>query len=406
MMARPKLLTIFHLSLGLASIAAFTSAAPASDALHFPPPTGPYRVGLTAPITLTDASRTDILAPVPDTPRHIALTIYYPSSASTTKPTSYLPASVAKALETLYLLPASLTSRINVPASLNAPPRRSTLKPLLFSPGLGASRLVYTALLTDLASHGYTIAALDHPYDAVAVDITVGGNTSTIHAPDGMVNGPIPTNLGDYVSQRVADTLFVTRQLHTLPAFFHKQPKRIGVFGHSLGGATAAYALAQDTTGTLVAGINLDGSFWGAVGPLKNKPFLIVGGEGHNSTMPGGDESWAEFRATHGKAEGAGYGGGYSKRDWVRELAVAGSGHLSFSDFAGVIEMPGVRDAQPADMVRTLLGTIRGERVISLQRKYVRAFMDWAVGGHGGKGGGKGWVEKLGREFAEVSVVE
>ena len=45
---------------------------------------------------------------------------------------------------------------------------------LIFSPGGGMIREAYTAQLEDLASHGYVVAAISHPYDA-SVTIFPGG---------------------------------------------------------------------------------------------------------------------------------------------------------------------------------------------------------------------------------------
>jgi len=38
---------------------------------------------------------------------------------------------------------------------------------LIFSPGGGMPREVYAAQFEDLASHGYVVAAISHPYDAI-----------------------------------------------------------------------------------------------------------------------------------------------------------------------------------------------------------------------------------------------
>ncbi|MER7343669.1 hypothetical protein ABT403_38400, partial [Streptomyces sp. NPDC000075] len=40
---------------------------------------------------------------------------------------------------------------------------------VLFSPGSGGVRTQNTAWAEELASHGYVVAALDHPYDSAAV---------------------------------------------------------------------------------------------------------------------------------------------------------------------------------------------------------------------------------------------
>ena len=45
---------------------------------------------------------------------------------------------------------------------------------LVFSPGFDESSLTYASTLEDLASHGYVIAAIDHPYDATCVTLPDG----------------------------------------------------------------------------------------------------------------------------------------------------------------------------------------------------------------------------------------
>jgi dienelactone hydrolase len=45
---------------------------------------------------------------------------------------------------------------------------------VLFTPGMGAARWTNTAWAKELASHGYVVAALDHPYDSAAVRFADG----------------------------------------------------------------------------------------------------------------------------------------------------------------------------------------------------------------------------------------
>jgi len=52
-----------------------------------------------------------------------------------------------------------------------------------------------------------------------------------------------------------------------------------GIIGHSLGGATAATAMLARSR--FIAGINLDGSFWGdVIQKGLDKPFLMLAHEG------------------------------------------------------------------------------------------------------------------------------
>lgn len=53
--------------------------------------------------------------------------------------------------------------------------RTSEMFPLvIFSPGLTASRLLYTAQARALASYGFLVVTVDHPYDATFVELSNG----------------------------------------------------------------------------------------------------------------------------------------------------------------------------------------------------------------------------------------
>jgi predicted dienelactone hydrolase len=45
---------------------------------------------------------------------------------------------------------------------------------VLFDPGFGESRLIYGAMARSLASHGYVVVTVDHPFDAPAVQFPDG----------------------------------------------------------------------------------------------------------------------------------------------------------------------------------------------------------------------------------------
>ena len=110
-------------------------------------------------------------------------------------------------------------------------------------------------MLEDLASHGYVIAAIDHPFDAKCVAFP-DGRTSRFKKWDAAQK-----NLSDmmaYYGSRIEvwalDTRFVLEQVireqqsTTVKAPFAGRIdlKRIGVFGHSVGGMTAARASELD----------------------------------------------------------------------------------------------------------------------------------------------------------------
>jgi predicted dienelactone hydrolase len=122
-----------------------------------------------------------------------------------------------------------------------------------------------------LVSRGYVVATIDHTYDA-----------SEVEFPDGRVEVPaVPPVTPDVaekvVAVRVADTRLVLDSLITLNAGGNPDaegrplpaglrglidPARVGMFGHSLGGAAAAQAMYEDRR--IRAGVNLDGTMFGA----------------------------------------------------------------------------------------------------------------------------------------------
>src|SRR5205823_1974481 len=124
----------------------------------------------------------------------------------------------------------------------------------------------------DLASHGYVVVGFDAPY-----------RTGQVVFPDGRVIARRPENNPELLSgadlARLADKLlaawtadiaFVLDQLARLNSSDSSSKfkgrldmTRVGVFGHSLGGATAAQFCGQDSR--CRAGIDVDGSLHGVV---------------------------------------------------------------------------------------------------------------------------------------------
>src|SRR5438445_11803055 len=130
----------------------------------------------------------------------------------------------------------------------------------------------YTTLAEDLASHGYVVVRFDAPYRTF---ITV--------LPDGTVIARSPKNNAELVSgqEKVdlanklvqawsSDMGFAVDQLERLNAsdvsgrFLGRlEMQRLGVFGHSLGGAEALQFCHDDSR--CKAGIDVDGAPFGSV---------------------------------------------------------------------------------------------------------------------------------------------
>ena len=167
------------ISLGQAAIAPLPSS------------TGPCDVTLHAS-ELVDLSRTDPYDPKGGK-RAIMVTTFTPFNCGTVRSTAYFPNTTAQYDDQTFQsfgIPSGTFESFRIQTQTHQPPSNSTLHadyPLvLFSPALGGSRLFYTSLLQDLASNGFAVISVDHPYDANIVEYPDGrtvlgilGNIST-----------------------------------------------------------------------------------------------------------------------------------------------------------------------------------------------------------------------------------
>jgi dienelactone hydrolase len=259
----------------LAAAASTLSAHPAAAGrvgftLRLPALPGPDRVG-TRVLRLVDRSRVD--RSFPSGHRELMVQVWYPSSGGGTGFAPYLPASVAATIERSYHVPAGIVSRIRTHARAGATVAAGLHPVLLYSPGSSEMRSDATALVENLASEGFVVVTIDHTHESQLVAF-----------PDGQLvrgtfvdTGP-PSNLRA-LRVRVADTRFVLDQL----AFLDRRGvfagridlNKIGMFGFSLGGATAAATMLTDPR--LRAGADLDGSLYGPVARQGlRRPFLLM----------------------------------------------------------------------------------------------------------------------------------
>jgi len=334
-------------------------------AVSLPAPSGPNNVG-TYNFFITDNARNDVFAPTPES-RRILMTLYYPTNSTYANfpHPDYMSPMVAAYYESMEGLPNGTVKSITTNSYYGAPVKSRNVKLILFSTGLGTSRYVYATLAEDLASHGYMVAALDATYDSPIVEF-----------PDGKVAvGNVPENVTmdavtKYYNERVKDAVFTLKSLSTasltsvIPGVGEKGLKveKVGMFGHSLGGATAAGAMAAEDR--ILGGVNLDGSLVGNVtqNGLK-KPFILFGREAHNRTN---DETWKGFWDSPSKG-------------WKRELSLKGAEHITFTDFAPLVEVLGLKNLFPKEDIEGVVGTIGGLRAMTIQRVYLKAFFDKVI---------------------------
>ncbi|MFJ9692620.1 alpha/beta hydrolase family protein [Kitasatospora sp. NPDC101183] len=341
---------------------------------QLPAPDGPYPVGTVA-LHLADTARPDPW--VPSRPcRELMISVWYPARGGAGRPAApwMPPAAAERYLASLGLPPGRVrlgSSHGREGAPVGGPP--GPLPVVLYSPGADASRSFGTGVAEDLAGHGFLVVTVDHTYDAAAVAFP-GGRVET--NPLGGV-----VDYAKALAVRTADIRFVLDRLAVLgagghpgvcrtplPAGLRGAPdlRRVGMLGHSLGGAATASAMLAD--GRIGVGMSLDG---GAAGPVVDagldRPFLVVDtpGKGGMDNNPALRAFWSHLRG------------------WRLHLTLRGAAHHSFGDDVLILPLLAPLLGRSASDLEEDVGTIPGRRAQAFQRAYPRAFFDLHLRGRG-----------------------
>ncbi|MFE2560137.1 alpha/beta hydrolase family protein [Streptomyces sp. NPDC059352] len=330
-------------------------AAPVGAGAALPAPTGPYSLGTTV-LPLVDRSRTDPWVPTA-AGRELMVTLHYPAARSGDgRPAPYATGEEARLLtEALGIggvVPGEALARMRTHGRTDARPAPGRYPLVLLSPGFGGSRWTLTHLAEDLASRGYVVASVDHAYESYGISVP-GGRTLTCVACTALDEGGVHASV--VTATRAADMRFVLDRLTgPRPAWRHARvidARRVGMAGHSIGGASAATAMAADPR--IDAGVNMDGAFWEDLPAegLRGRPFLMFGTH-DGMHLPGGqDASWDR---TWPALDG-----------WKRWITVAGAEHFTFSDYPVIQSRFGL--PQPA---------LSADRAVAVTRTYVAGFLD------------------------------
>ncbi|ORY17414.1 hypothetical protein BCR34DRAFT_474908 [Clohesyomyces aquaticus] len=354
-----------------------------------PEPNGQYRVAYTTK-KLTDQSRVDPYDPNGGK-RNVMISLFYPVA----KPeclqicqTHYMPPVTAQVSDANMALtgvsvPSGTFGAIRLQSCCQVSPKgkldAGKFPIVLFSPGLGISRLHYSAMAQKLASAGYAVATMDHAYEAELVEYLDGNVTFTILTPEyfAYVTDPThPERLQAVVDLRVQDAQFVLSQLSQLSVLRTIIPTVScgynayisAFFGHSFGGSIALSMIMRDNR--LLGAANLDGSVYGTITNIYKLALLFGRDDPHphnrTTTAPAiADPTW-QIVYDH-------------MLGWRRELGLKNSQHYDFTDLPLLVKSGGV----PLDAANyeALLGELDGGRAFELVRVYVKAFMDFAVKG-------------------------
>ncbi|AQT75968.1 alpha/beta hydrolase family protein [Streptomyces sp. fd1-xmd] len=319
-------------------------------AVELPRPTGRFAVGR-EDLHLVDHTRTDPWAG--SGPRELMATMRYPARRDTGGAARYLTREEAR----LLLADRGLEQAVPVETLTGtASASRTGARPVagryplvVLSPGFTVHRATLTALAEDLASRGYVVAAVDHAYESVGTAFP-GGRVLTCLACDKAQQ----TGMQAVSGNRARDVSFLLDRLTgPHPVWRHAgliDRGRIAMAGHSIGGASAIAAMADDPR--VRAGVNMDGGNATPVPAtgLGGRPFLLLGAQGRG---PGGNVSWdRDWPLLDG---------------WKRWITFDGSGHFTFSDFPSIGQQLGLDDPE---------APLPGDRSVELTRRYVGAFLD------------------------------
>ncbi len=325
-----------------------------SSGLELPPLTGPYPVGRRT-LHLTDRSRTDPWVPTAGN-RELMVTVSYPARSASGPPAAYMTDEEAQLLLEARglggVVPHATVAGARTHAQLGTRPAPGRFPMVLLSPGFSMPRSTLTSIADDLASRGYVVALVDHAYESVGTAFP-GGRMLTCVACE---------QVGTREEQAAAVRVRAKDMSFVISELTHGQgsgalsrvidPSRIGIGGHSIGGAAAAATMAADRR--VRAGADLDGDFFlqPAATGLGGRPFMMIGAAStHSPGNPTTDwsKAWNHLNG------------------WKRWLTVDGAEHFSFTDLPYLAGQLGLSDpAVP----------LSGERGWRITRDYVSAFFD------------------------------
>lgn len=390
---------------------------PVSD---LPEPSGPHAVGVKS-FELVDRDRPGVWRAAEDEPRRLLIRVWYPaqSVAGLERRRYFDPIETthtARSMGELFRFPPFLTYTRHVRTnSYEGAPLlagATNLPTVIYSHGYTLFLSQNSALMEELASHGYAVYSIQHTYDS-ATTVFPNGDIAPIDpelikqaltgeglrkVPEAMLKGYTSRQLDDRLvgqlqharnsieeNERiiqstaiwVADRLFVHDQLQrrAVPADVvdianASKLDRVGQIGMSFGGSTTGAICIIDPR--CAAGVNLDGGDFHFI-PFDAdmpRPFLMfhsdIGGFYRSLNMEPSafERSFNDF--SYERFENAG-----ELPDLYR-LQLQGAAHLGFSDLALFMRRP-VSDA--------ISGTAPAAVMIGAQNDFVRGFFDKYVRG-------------------------
>jgi len=367
-----------------------------------PEPIGEFKVGTQA-FHFVDTDRKEIYGDAKDGNRELMVQIWYPAQAGTGKYAPLIPDTpILSYMAANYGLPGFTLKHLKYVSShaysgAEVSSAHTSYPLILANPGFGSSRFLHTSQAEDLASHGYIVAVIDHTYNTFATEFPDGrittSTTNKLFSPDHdyQTESGNRDKLGKVLTDDVSFVLdqFERIQSGQIPSDLKGKVDlgHIGVFGHSIGGATA-YDAAYDPR--IAAGIDLDGGLY----RLREreglrKPFLFMNSESEFDRLKmamdnhvytdeelksmGNTRAWMEQVTKDKKLE----------LERMRET-VASGGQFLYLDDSEHLNFTDVQFVSPVFKWLGITGNIAPERANAVIDAYMLDFFDKYLKDQGG----------------------
>jgi hypothetical protein len=333
----------------------------AQDSSFLQHTTGAYGIGVKK-LYLRDASRPENFTADPSDVREMMTQVWYPTQTATSGNRSqYMDYPTFQWLKNrspvpLVTIPNDAYLFVRPHGKNETPIAPGVFPVIIFSPGYDGVYQIYTSFIEDVVSHGFVVVSINHPYVS---GITVFPDGRTV----GLATVPTdPVERAEFFNMSlrsiVGDAKFVLDTIIEMndsdPEFVgHFDVSRVGMYGHSFGGANTAVCCYEDSR--FKAGLTLEGVYYPSFTPGNiTVPFMMMFAEARLT-----NDTTVKFMWNH------------TTNDAV-QMTIAGSTHYAYTD-VGVL----LHHLVPLIPPKILgFGSIPPKRMVNITRTFTTAFFE------------------------------
>lgn len=348
-----------------------------------PTPLGKYKVG--AQYIHLKTKTDEIITATNGDKRELMIKVWYPARIHKETTESYLNEGDRIGFSEKYGLPKSTFNyldKVKTHTYKNPSVANGQFPVLVFSHGIYSKASGYYALLEEIASQGYIVLNINHTYESAGSLFPNGEirlfnseydkkhnnqemaemvwkamksfeKASTLEKKYSAIHDLARNYIAADITMRWSkDISLVIDELKKWNSsgflINHIDTSKIGVLGHSQGGAAAGQALLDDKR--IKAGINIDGVQWGPmIDKMMTKPFVLISSDWDNSHPDFNAHIFANRSSPNF----------YSAK-------ILNSGHSNFMDIPLMLKLPQINEA----------GSIKPQNAYSVSSKTILSFFD------------------------------